>query len=224
MSLPQRHKHRQSKTSIIVSVVFHVVIVTLVAWLAARKGMFGEKVQKEIEAMEQEAKKPDPEKPKEQPKPEVVKVEDAKPTVTPTTTPVPVTDPTPLPGNVPPAVDAPNASDVPEMFIPAAPTGPVITDKIERYRAVIQGAYLAVWDKPPGPDDANYAADVEISVDSRGRISDPKFIKGSGDSKWDATVKDALAKVKEVGEAPPDKFPQRFTVRFDTITDTVPVP
>lgn len=224
MSLPQRHKHRQSRTSIIVSVVFHVVVVTLVAWLAARKGMFGEGVKKEIEALEQETKKPEPEKPKEQPKPEVAKVEDAKPTITPTTTPAPVTDPTPSPSNVPPAVDAPEAADAPEMFIPAAPTGPVITDKIERYRAVIQGAYLAVWDKPPGPDDANYAADVEISVDSRGRISDPKFIKGSGDTKWDATVKDALAKVKEIGEAPPDKFPQRFTVRFDTVTDTVPVP
>ena len=223
MSLPQRHKHRQSKTSIIVSVVFHVVIVCLVAWLAARKGMLG-KVAQDMVAVQVEEKKPEPEKPKEQPKPEVAKVEDPKPTVAPVTAPAPVTDQAPPPVNAPPAVDVPAAADAPEMFIPAAPTGPVITDKIERYRAVIQGAYLAVWDKPPGMDDSNYAADVEVSIDSKGRISaPPTVIKGSGDAKWDATVKDALTKVKEVGEAPPDKFPQRFTVRFDTLTDTVPV-
>lgn len=222
MSLPQRHKHRQSRTSIVVSVLFHIALVGVVGWLAARKGMLG-KVAQDMVAVQVEDKKPEPEKPKEQPKPEVAKVEDPKPTVTPTATPAPVNDPTPSPANVPPAVDAPAAVDAPEMFIQAAPTGPVITDKIERYRAVIQGAYLAVWDKPPGPDDANYAADVEVTVDSRGRILDPKFVKGSGDSKWDATVKEALAKVKEVGEAPPDKFPQRFTVRFDAVTDSVPV-
>lgn len=227
MSLPQRHKHRQSRTSILVSILFHAALVGLVAYLAARQGMLG-KVAQDMVAVQVEEKKPEPQKPKEEPKPEPEKPNpDQKPNPTVVQTPVPIAAPAPAPtpGEGPPPLDAPPAADAPEMDIPNANVGgggEVVTPQ-EAYRRTIQSVFLSVWDKPVGIDDSTFSADVEMTVDRNGRIQDARFVRGSGDSKWDGTVKAALAKIKEIGSPPPDKFPPSFSVRFDAVVEATPV-
>lgn len=226
MSLPQRHKSRQSRASLLISIVFHVVVVGLVAYLAARQGMLG-KVAKDMVAVQVEEKKPTPQKPKDEPKPLPEKVNpDQKPNPV-VQTPVPITTPAPAPqpGDAPPPVDAPAAADAPEMYIPNANAGgggEVLTPE-ESYRRTIQSVFLSVWDKPVGIDDSSFSADVEMTLDRRGRIEAARFVRGSGDSKWDDSVRAALNKIKDIGAPPPDKFPPSFSVRFDAVAESVPV-
>jgi hypothetical protein len=40
-------------------------------------------------------------------------------------------------------------------------------------------------------------------------------MSGSGDARWDNSVKTAVAKVDSIGKEPPKTFPSRFIVRFD---------
>lgn len=220
MSLPQRQKGRRSKTSAIVSACFHVVLVGTVSFLAARR-------------VYQPPSEPPggilvtnypPENPQQTPNPPQVPP-DFKPRPPSTSPTIPPQEPVPdIPvTTVPPPVEVPPPDTAPEMYIPAASVEMVDTNPTRRYIRIIQDAYLQVWDKPPGPDDANYAALIEVGVDSKGRIINPQFVKGSGDSTWDSAVKTAISRVKEVGVPPPDGFPSRFVVRFDTMSDIGPV-
>ena len=227
MSLPQRQKHRQSRASIVVSILFHALVVGLVAYLAARQGILGTTV-RDMVAVQVDEKKPEPPKPKEEPKPEPEKPNpDQKPAPAVAQTPVPIATPTQAlpPTDAPPPVDAPAAADAPEMFIPSANGaggGEVLTPQ-EAYRRTIQSVFLSVWDKPAGMDDSSFSADVEMTLDPSGRIQQARFVRGSGDPKWDDTVKAALIKIKEIGTPPPDKFPANFSVRFDAYVDSTPV-
>jgi hypothetical protein len=56
------------------------------------------------------------------------------------------------------------------MYIPAVDTGYAEVNPKKRYVRIVQEAYLQVRDKPPGPNDANYSALIEVGVDSNGRM------------------------------------------------------
>jgi len=46
-------------------------------------------------------------------------------------------------------------------------------------------------------------------------------LSGSGDARWDNSVKSAVAQVKAISKPPPKNFPDKFVVRFDV--ETAPV-
>src|SRR5215471_13786443 len=76
----QRNKSKASKTNLIVSVVFHTVLIFSIVFFAAKEGMLGKKLKEITVTMVQKEKKPEPPKEKppepkvEQPKPEQPKM------------------------------------------------------------------------------------------------------------------------------------------------------
>ena len=52
-------------------------------------------------------------------------------------------------------------------------------------------------------------------VDTKGRITDTRWVSLSGNAKWDAAVKNAAAQTKALSKGPPKGFPSKFIVRFD---------
>jgi hypothetical protein len=54
-------------------------------------------------------------------------------------------------------------------------------------------------------------------VDAAGRISTPRWIRKSGDARWDASVWNAVAETRSLNRPPPPGFPTRVTIRFDVI-------
>jgi len=54
-----------------------------------------------------------------------------------------------------------------------------------------------------------------LAVDRSGNVAESRWVRGSGDARWDNSVKAVLAETKAVGKAPPKGFPEKFTVRFD---------
>ena len=70
------------------------------------------------------------------------------------------------------------------------------------------------------PDD-NYTAEVAVNVDRDGNLSQPQWLKGSGDPKWDASVKEVFKVVSNIGKPPPTNFPPQVTIRFDVQLEEV---
>jgi hypothetical protein len=56
-----------------------------------------------------------------------------------------------------------------------------------------------------------------------GQISGSAWQKGSGDSRWDDSVRAAIAAVTKMDIPPPTNFPPRITIRFDVQEETEPV-
>jgi len=61
-------------------------------------------------------------------------------------------------------------------------------------------------------------AQAEVQIDHAGRLVNYKWLNGSGDARWDGTVKDALTQTKVFSRPPPKGFPETFVVRFDVET------
>ncbi len=72
-------------------------------------------------------------------------------------------------------------------------------------------------DRPTDMDDHSFVAEVEVSVDQSGQIANPVWKKGSGDTRWDNSVRQALARTRSVSRVPPVNFPPRVLVRFDVV-------
>jgi TonB family protein len=67
-------------------------------------------------------------------------------------------------------------------------------------------------------------AEVELSVDAKGRVTEYRWLKGSGDKRWDDSVKAVVAQTTALSRPPPKGFPDKFPVRFDVETSrTEPV-
>jgi TonB family protein len=58
-------------------------------------------------------------------------------------------------------------------------------------------------------------AEVRVSIGPDGRISHPEWLKGSGNPRWDASVREAVAAMTKMERPPPTNFPPHFVVRFD---------
>ena len=69
--------------------------------------------------------------------------------------------------------------------------------------------------RPENINDDNFVAEVEISVDAVGKVSNPTWKKSSGDARWDDSVRSAIAATKTLDRHPPTNFPSRVVVRFD---------
>ena len=78
----------------------------------------------------------------------------------------------------------------------------------------------ANWRRPDNVADLNYVAEVEVRIDPTGQITSSEWKKGSGDSAWDNTVRQALAATPTIGRKPPQGFPEKVLVRFDVQEET----
>jgi TonB C terminal len=214
--LPQtqaRKKRNSSKVNLLISFIFHTLIVLLMVYLAARQGLIGKHLQKiAIEMIKPPEKPKEPEKPKvEPPKVEIPKMvekpkmEEAKAA--------------PPPTMEPPTV-APPATELPSFEFEGGKTVETSSDPIQLYKGAVEYALRSKWNRPEDLADNNFVAEVEVSVSRDGRLSNPRWEKESGDTRWDDSVRQALAAVTHMDRPPPTNFPPRIVVRFDVQEET----
>jgi outer membrane biosynthesis protein TonB len=226
---PPRRKRNSTKTNAIISLVFHVVIISLLFFFAAREGMLGQKL-KTI-AVQMAPKEKPPEKKPQEKKPEEPKVEPPKPKPAepPKVTPKMAEPPKPPPPQVavaprpavvapPPAVVAPPAMSVGGFAFTdeSAKTVQSSSDPVLIYKGFVEYALRSKWSRPGGIDDVNFIAEVDVTIDPTGRITSTDWRKGSGDQRWDDSVKRALKDTTAFTRPPPKNFPSKVLVRFDT--------
>jgi protein TonB len=223
--IPQRRKHNSSKVNLTLSFIFHGILILLVFFFAAREGLVGKKLKQLAVTMVPKEKKPEP--PKE--KPPEPKAEQAKTDPTPKMTiPQPKMDTAAAPP--PPAADAAPAAAPPAASLPAfefsdgAKEVQTLSDPNSIYKALIEHTLRSRWNRPEDIADDAYVAEVELTVDAKGRVTEYRWLNGSGDKRWDDSIKAVVAQTKIISHPPPKGFPEKFPVRFDVETSrTEPV-
>ncbi len=213
-----RKQRNSSKVNLLISFAFHAIIVLALVYFAAREGLLGKQLKKI--AVEMVKEKP-PEKPKEpeRPKPEPPKVEPPK-AEPPKVAAAPKVEkprteaPPPSAVAAPPPV-APPAVDVPSFVFEGGKAVETSSDPVQIYKGFVEYALRSKWNRPTDIADKDFVAEVEISVDRSGRVSNPDWKKTSGHSRWDESVRGALAATTSVSRPPPTNFPARILVRFD---------
>ena len=220
--IPHRKKRNSSKVNLIISVVFHALIVLGSIFLAAREGMLGKTMNKIAVVMVPKDKPPEkpkakePEKAKTETK-EVQKVATAK-----------VTAPPPPAANIaapPPATVAaapPPATLAAFDFADGAKVRQA-DNPTELYKGLLESTIRQHWVRPDHIVDKDFVAEIELAIDSAGRVTGNQWKKGSGNKKWDESVRVALAQIKSLNRPPPKDFPEKFVVRFDVQVDNEPL-
>ena len=186
-----------------ISFVFHAVLVGALVYFAAREGLLGKKIQKiSVQMVKEkqpekpkEPEKPKVEQPKVEPKVEQPKVEEAKST--------------------PPPVTAPPAVEVPSFDFEGGRQVNSESDPVQLYKGYIEYVLRSKWNRPDNMDDEKYVAEVKVDVDKAGNINHVTWAKGSGNEKWDQSVKEVFKLVQSIDRRPPTNFPPGVTVRFD---------
>jgi outer membrane biosynthesis protein TonB len=216
-SKPRKAKN-SSRVNLMISFAFHAVLVLVLFYFAAREGLLGKKLNKIAVQMikEKPPEKPkEPEKPKiEPPKAEPPKIEIPKIVETPKVQTPPV---------VAPPVIAPPNSELPSFEFGGGKAVETSSDPVQLYKGYMEYVLRQKWNRPDDEADDDFVAEVVVSVDRQGNIENPTWLKGSGDEKWDATVKQVFNAVKSFDRPPPTNFPPRVTIRFDVQEETEPV-
>jgi TonB family protein len=211
----QRKKRNSSKINLTISVVFHSALVLAIIFLAAREGMLGKKLKEITVTMAPKEKKP--EAPKE--KPPEPKLEPPKPAETPKVAAV-APPPAEIAAPPPPVAEVPSAAPAP-VSLPAfefndgARDVQSVSDPNLIYKGLVEHALRSRWNRPEDIADDKYVAEVEVSIDAQGKVTGARWLKGSGDARWDSSVKAALAATKMIARPPPKGFPGTFLTRFD---------
>lgn len=212
-----RKKQATSRTNLVISAVFHSAVIAALFFFAAREGMLGKKLKEITVTMAPKEKKPEPPKPKpEEPKVEPPKPDEPKPATVP---------PPPRIQNAaaapPPSVTAPPAAAPPVASLPAfsfsdgAKDVQVTTDSRQIYKGLVEHALRSRWKRPEDIVDDTFVVDVEIEIGPTGNLADWRWVSGSGDQRWDESVKQAIAQTKVFSRPPPKGFPGKVLVRFD---------
>ena len=217
--IQQRKKSNSSKINLTISFIFHGLLILVVFFFAAREGLVGKKLKQLAVTMVPKEKKPEPakEKPAE-PKTETAKTDQAPKMAVPQPKAENAAAPPPAAGDTAPAV-APAAASLPAFeFSDGAKAVETISDPNGIYKALIEHTLRSRWNRLEDIADETYVAEVELSVDAKGRVTDYHWLKGSGDKRWDDSVKAVVAQTKTISRPPPKGFPQQFPVRFDVET------
>lgn len=227
MEVPETPK-LAGKSSVTLSLIFHVLVILGLVFLAAREGVLGEKF-KEIAvviAPKKEVKKP--EKPPEEKKPEEVKKpEEEKKPEPPKEEPkqlAKVTEPKPAP-RVPEAPPVMISTPPPPAAIPAnfqfsgggAPVQ-VSQDPTAVYRSMMEYTLHSGWSYPRQLKDTSLFAEVEVAVSPAGEMSVQNWKHRSGNQEWDASVQRVFQQVRTLRKAPPEGFPRSLVIRFDLVS------
>jgi TonB C terminal len=202
-----RKKRNSSKINLLISLVFHALLVVVVLYFAARSGLLGKQLQKITVTMEKEKPpvKP-PEPPKVEPPKEAPKVEPPKIVEAPKVQAPPV---------VAPPVVAPPAAELPSFDFAGGKTVIDSSDPVQIYKGYMEYFLHAKWDRPDDLADDAYVVEVAVSVDKRGQMSSPVWQKSSGNTRWDNSVKQVFSVVKNFDRPPPTNFPASVIIRFD---------
>lgn len=214
-----RKKRNSSKVNLTISFVFHGILILVIFFFAAREGLVGKKLKQLAVTMVPKEKKPEPPKEKApEPKAEPPKTDQApKMAIA-----QPKVDTAAAPP--PPAVDAapavaPAATSLPAFeFSDGAKEVQTISDPNGIYKALIEHTLRSRWNRPEDIADDAYVVEVELSVDAKGKVTGYRWLKGSGDKRWDDSVKAVVAQTKTISRPPPKGFPDKFPVRFDVET------
>jgi hypothetical protein len=214
-----RKKKNSSKVNLTISFTVHALIVVILIYFAAREGFLGKKLQKISVTMVKEKppeKPPEPVKPKIEPPKEIAKAEPPKVLEAPKE----VTAP---PSTAPPTV-APPSTDVPALDFGGGAQVDSESDPVKIYKSRMEYELREKWNRPEDLDDEKYVAEVQVDVDRSGNISNPNWQKGSGNVKWDDSVRAVFDVVKSMSNPPPTNFPPRVTIRFDVQTEEIANP
>ena len=216
LSQPPEEKN-SSKINLLISFTFHAALVLVVFYFAARQGFLGNQMQKiTVQLIKEKPPAPPkpPPKPVEVPRSEPVKV---------ATTPKPVEAPkVQAPTAAAPTV-APPAAELPSFDFGGGRDVTSSSDPVEIYRGALEQAFRSKWHRPENLDDDNYAVEVQVSVQPDGQVGNVQWDKGSGNSLWDESVRQALASVKSMDTPPPTNFPPYVNIRFDVQEETEPI-
>jgi len=132
-----------------------------------------------------EKKEKPPEKPKEPPKVEPPKaVEPPKIVEAPKVVAAPP---------VAPPVVAPPAAELPSFDFEGGKLVQSSSDPVQLYKGLLEYTLRTKWNRPTDMADDDYVVEVEVAVDRAGKVSDPRWKKGSGNNIWDDSVRQALA-------------------------------
>jgi outer membrane biosynthesis protein TonB len=222
--VPQTRPHKprnSSKVNLLISFIFHALIIVVAFYFAARGGLLGQQLKKIAVQMVKE--KP-PEKPKEPEKPKVEPPKTELPKDIPKAPPKIVEAPknSAPPSTAPPTV-APPAAELPAFNFEGGKAVESSSNPVELYQGLLQSAFTAKWNKPEDLADENFVAEVQVSISPDGQISSPQWIKGSGNARWDDSVRRAVAALSRLNRPPPTNFPPRVVIRFDVQEETEPV-
>jgi len=211
-----RKKQNSSKVNLIISAIVHGLLVMAIFFFAAREGILGKKLKEITVTLVPKEKKP--EQPKEKPAPpkvEVPKVAEAPKTVAAAPPRVETRVAPPPPVDVAPAVAPPPAALPAFSFSDGAHDVQSVSDPNVLYKGLVEHSLRSRWQRPEDIADDSFVAEIELGVDSTGQITGYSWQKGSGNARWDDSVKSALAKTKAISRPPPKNFPPKFLVRFD---------
>jgi len=199
-----------------VSLAFHGLIIVALAYFAARQGLLGKQMKKiaiemvkekapekpkEPEKAREELPKPEPPRAAETAKAEPPRIAEGPKAAAPATTAAPVV--------------APPAVEIPAFVFEGGKAVETSSDPAVIYKSAIEFALRSKWQRPAGLDDSGFIAEVDVSIDRTGQIRNPKWKSGSGNSEWDASVRQAIAATGKVGRRPPTNFPPTVLIRFD---------
>ena len=213
--MTEHRKKSSSKINLTISFIFHTILIGAVFYFAAREGMLGKKMKTIVAEMVREKKPVEAPKPKEEPKiaQQQPKTDEPKPVASVPPPQAQVTAPPPAeapPTTAPPAVDVPTLD-----FTDGAKEVVTVSDPKILYKGLIELALRSRWNRPEDVADETYVAEVELDIDPKGNVTGSKWIKGSGDTRWDKSVKEAVAATKVINRPPPKGFPGTFLTRFD---------
>jgi hypothetical protein len=220
-----REEGNSTKVNLFISFTFHALIVLALVFFAAHEGLLGKQLKKITVDMVRE--KP-PERPKEPEKPrqEPPKTEPPKLVETPK-----VQAPKEEPAHAPPPatveaaapIVAPPQAELAAFAFDGGKTVQTISDPVLLYKGFVEYALRSKWHRPPDIDDISFVAEVEVTVDRNGEISEPVWKKGSGNERWDKSVREAIAGTTALDRPPPANFPARVLIRFDVLESTEPL-
>ena len=219
----QRKKKHATKVSLIVSTVFHTVIIGALIFFAAREGYLGKQLKTIAVTMAPKEKPPEPEKPKEPEKPVEPPPEQAKPAEPPPQV-VAAPPPTTSQAAPPPTTTAPAAAP-PAVGLPAfsfsdgAKAVESSSDPVQLYKGFVEFSLRSKWLRPEGVEDRNFVAEVEVNVSPSGQVTGTTWKRGSGHAAWDESVRRAVAQTTALSRPPPKNFPGHFLVRFDVVEE-----
>ncbi len=229
MSQTSTGRRNSSKVNLLISLGFHGVIVLGLIYFAAREGLLGKELKKITVQMVQEKapekpKKVEPEKLKvEPPKPDPIAARELPQTDPAKVAPVPVAA-VPSAANVSaPPSPAPPAADLPSLIFEGGKPQSATSDPVLLYKGLVEYTLRSNWNRPSDLADDSFVAEVEITLDKQGKIARSEWKKGSGNRRWDDSVRQAIAVTPGVNRSPPASFPDHLLVRFDVQQTTEPL-
>ncbi len=169
-----KKKKNSSKVNLTISTIVHAALIGALVFFAAKEGLLGKKLKQLTVTMVPKEKKPEP--PKEKlPEP---KAEPPKPAESPKTAPQ-------APKVEQAAAPPPAANDSPVAAPPAAivsgfdfgygaKANQTISDPNGIYKSIVEHSLKSHWNRDESIDDSQFAADVEVEVDSTWKASRAK--------------------------------------------------